>query len=444
MKRQVFKWSTILCLLCVAVFCAYTYNTLFNTASVPTVPEKEEDLPVVTPPVTTPVEHTSFPKLPFLSPVARGGFMQSLGGSADDTVLSSRIIGKNVFVVGYTHSSDYDFTAEEKSVFVAVLSLYGIVERVTLFSGCTYLSSCTTPTGVALALLTPSGFEVVLLNSALERTTLYQKDGTPEHAQLLLSSSSIYCISSFDSSLYLISINFSTLETLETLVTRDSLSVEGFSFIGDKILFISNNSTSFTLYSYDKNLQKTTEYTPSPQEKCVVQSALPAVFSEGIGFCVSMNRDGLIVCAGLTLSGKKVFSTALTRASYSSVIRTSDGNYLVFCSTDRASSCTVLCSHGDILEQNILALSGFTPVDFLYKGGETILLLQSLYEKSGAVVSLDSSNYSTYLYEFPKTTPSSLLLLSSGEIVLTLTAEEDAPSFGASRGGEECFILSLS
>lgn len=439
MKRQVFKWSAIAFLLSVAIVCAHFYSVLTNVTEYPDV---EDTLGQIQTPITPapPTPRTEFPKLPLLSPVS-DGFLQNFGGSGEDFVFSSLVFGENIFVFGHSFSSDYDFLSN--CLFVAKVSSLGVTEKIIEFENATFLSSSLTENGIILAFNTINSTKIVFLNDNLEQTHSFSIPKISTKCNFLLSNQYIFLLAENANGFSLFRLSFDGKEQLSTPFTLDFFAgTVGFSYVFDRLIFIANQNTSLSFFVLDKNLELVSKKSLTFSDVICAQSAIPAFLNQDVGFVLTAKCGENILFLGVTQSGITAFSTTLLKADNSFLLRTESGDYLVFCKKEKQSSATLLCSHGDILEQNILSLSGYFPKDFFYLSGATFILLFDEKEKSGAIVSLNKDTLS-FLYSFEEIEPVSLSFLENG-LLLSLNATKSSPYFGSCYGKTDGFLLNLN
>ncbi len=449
MRKQFFKWTAIVCLFCLSMCCVHAYNLLFpkTAAQDPTVddtPSTETVVPPVqTPPTPVTPTYTTFPKLPLLSPDSDLSFLQNLGGSGDDLLYKCWVDNAFIYAFGQTESADHDFTSPALSPFLARLSLKGVVEKVVLFSGYTYLSSCLTPNGLALALRTDTATTLHFIDSSLSITHSVEFSEAFTEFNFCLDASGLFALGVSSTNSTLFRFDLLDFSSNSFILPKKCLSTVGFCSILDNIIFLANHGTSFTFYRFDKSLTPLSTHLFSYSDPVVALSCVPSFFSSDLGFALTLRRGDKILFCGITHNGKTVFSTNLSTAQNSYLLRSASGNYLAFCSSDTATCCTILSPQGDVKEQS-LALSGFFPVDFVYTYDFLVVLATSVNEKGGYIVRFDSNDSPTFDFSFPSVLPQSLSLTPSGSLVLALSATRTAPSFGSGYGKFDGFVLGLN
>lgn len=439
MKSQVFKWSAVAFLLSVAIICAHFYNAL-NTKS--EYPDTDETLGVQTPISPQPqTPRTEFPKLPLLSPVS-DGFLQNFGGTGEDFVLYSLVLGDDIFVFGHTFSSDYDFLSH--GLFVCRLSNLGVVEKVLEFENATFLSSSLTENGIILAFNTQNSTKIVFLSAELEETHSFIIPKLSTKCTFLLSPEYVFFLAENVGGISIFRLSLDGKEQISLSYSLDYFAgTVGFSYVFDRLIFLANQNTALSFYVFDKNLELISKKSFSYPHTICAQSAIPAFLNQDVGFAITAKCGENILFLGLTQSGITAFSRTLIKADESYLLRTESGDYLAFCKKETDSSATLLCSHGDIIEQNVLSLSGYFPKDFLYQSGSTILLLFDEKEKSGAIASLNSQNTLSFSYSFKDVEPVSLSFSQNG-LLLSLNATASSTYFGSCYGKTDGFLLNLN
>lgn len=443
MNKQVIKWSGIAFLLALCIFCAYSYNALFVNVEEQT----PDDTPVVAPPAEEDEEelpvYTVFPKPPMLSPYSHTGYMQNVGGSRDDTLCSLFSLGTLTYVVGHTFSNDYDFSATDPGVFVATVSQNGMLTKTQYLSqNSLYLASTLFSSGIVVSTTSQSGLVTHFLDGNLNVQNVVRHDVLVSSGRHILSGTDVFGAFLAKNTLFLTKTDSSLTTSLSKKIPCDNLSeIVDFSVLGDKIFILANTKTDFYFIILDENLNEKSRAKITATGTLVAHSAIPSVYrGEGSYVLTARHGDTLsLMC--VNQDGLTEWSKSLMKGTKSKVIRTANANLLVFCATEKNSYASIYCSHGDLLEQNVLSFSGYFPVDFTYS--DALLLLLSPIDKKtgGAIASLSNDNLSTVILTLPEFVPVTLTV-SPDELLLGVNADNSTSGFYA-YGGKDCFVITL-
>ena len=446
MKKQIFKWTSIALLLSVCIFCAYTYDKLFQTTQEETITPPKEDLstPVVTPtPMPEPeIPHTEFPKLSIPSPYSSEGFLQNLGGSEDDSIFKTWAIGDKIFAISNSNSQDYDISSP--SPFVATITSNGTVTKtLSLPPSSTVLSSTLYSSGLVVAYSGDVGLSVVFLDGELRVVHTARYDVQLSQCKLLFSQNGIYCAGVSVNTLFLARILSDFSSTSSKNLPCDGIrEIVDFSFLKNRLLVLLNREYDFGFYTFDQDLT-TNSTAPFPTfGKISAQSAVPSVVGGLFHYTLCANYNDTITLLSVNERGEISWSKSLSRATSSSLLLTPNGNLLVFCATDTASTASLFCSHGDVIEQNVLSLSSLFPVDFTYTDSMYILC-----ENRGidgfCLLRFDQANLVTTLCRVESGKPISLCSTTTS-LIVGLSGNCDHSPYDIGYGKTDGFLLSFS
>lgn len=446
MNKHIIKWSGIAFLLALCIFCVYSYNTLFESTPVP----PEDDEPVVSLPTPEPepepeikVNYTDFPKPSIPSPFSNSGYMQNIGGSRDDTLSALWSIGGVTYVVGHTFSSDYDFNTPDPGVFVATLSQSGTLDKTLYLSqNSLYLASTVFSSGVVVSTTSSSGLVTHFLDGNLKVINTVRHDVLTSAGKLLLSGNDVYGLYLSQNTLFLTrtDTNFST--TLSRKLACDNVcEIVDFSILGNRIYILVNTKTDFYFITLDKELNEKSRARITATGSFIAQSAIPSAYKGVASYTLTAKHGDTITLLCVNEDGQTEWSKSLSKATKSKILRTTSANLLVFCATSNASTASVFCSHGDVIEENVLALTGYFPIDFTYTDSLVVLLSSVDKKKGGAIASINSDNLSSVVFSLPDVTPT-CLALSGDSLLLGASADSSVSGF-STYGGQDCFVVSM-
>ena len=405
-------------LVAISMVCAYLYTSLSTPVSPESTPPSEDSTPTIVPPTVT---HTAFPKLPLLNPTSDVEYVIGLSGSGEDRVLQLFNFGDYIYAFGETDSFDHDFSATQKSVFIAKLTLTGTLLSVKLIQHEVFLSAKVLPS------------EIAVLSSGQEETTLsvFDLDLCPISSFDLPFASNVGALSLGENSLYALASGKNHAVAKYDFVSKtfgvgtlgvNILDIVAFEYIVSPY-FVANTPNGAVLGRVSDDLTATCTTLSGISH---ADSAVPSLDNK-LSFTVSGTTGGKSVVYSFFADGNYSWGKEFFSSNETYLIKTVDG-YLFFASDGTSSTCLRLCSHGDVIDECILSLTGLMPVDFYYDNtGITTLFLSSLAQKKSVIATVDGAYNAQLLYEF-SATPHSFVPLIDG-IAIAVTANSSGSLF---------------
>lgn len=423
MKRYVFKWGSIFCLLCLAVFCAYLYSNLSPdyiytpTPSTPVVGSPSEDDLVM----------TTFPKAPLLEPFSGCRYLLPITGSGDDEIVEVLTFGGYVFVFGNTDSPDYDFGVLEKSLFVAKIDNCGVLERVTTKVGA-FLTAKATPFGIVVVSKCDTGIEIMVFDWELK---LIDSLSLPSNsAEIVLTSSNVTLVTTAPSSVveYTVDTGFN-LRPLDTNLTE----IVALHYIADTIYVVANTDTLPVVVTISDTITK-----------CEVMSLSHVVggipfFDKELGFLL-FGTNGAKATISAIFNGKSGWTKSFIDCEDLGFVPFSDG-YLLFIKGGTSSTCIRLCSHGDVVESCILPFTNLFPVDWSISGDTLYLLFEDTIYNKSTIATYNATVGACVLYQFDP--HPACFVATPNNLLLGVTSNAPTQNFSSGVGGMDSFLICL-
>ncbi len=434
--KNVYKWTAVAVISLVLIISVASIRPS-SPVYTPQAPETEE----VFSDDSSSRPKTEFPKLALSSPFGEEGYLQSLVGSGRDEVKELWHYDGEVFAIGESTSFDYDFSESSGIVFLAKINSLGtLLSIVKIDSSITYLDSALTSEGIIILSLEEGSSRLSLFDFNLNQVKSISLNPLSE-GFLLLCDDSLRLLSA-STSLTITEYGFDLTEKKKIALNGEgNFTLVDFSKIGDTLISLCEKEGSTFLFKADNKLSS---FESKKLDKLTPLSALPALFSDEVGYSLLYkDGEGKVFSGGITLSGKWQWSTCLSTAEDARLLRTKSGRYIAFLREDDKSTATLLCSHGDILEQSVISLSGSFPVEYTYEGGGLLVLTKSCDNQKGALVFLGENDAPQYVFSLPAL-PSSFVLLEDGKISVGLNISVYESPFGSGKGELSSFVLSVS
>lgn len=443
MKNK-YKWAvvTVLCvimIISVIITNPYSENELPITPDTENVFNDQSEMENILP-------STVFPKLALLSPFSPSGFLQHVGGSGKDSIKNLWQSEDYTYAVGETSSIDYDFYSSKGKVFIAKIDNIGRLLSISVpEESVLLLDSQITQYGLVLFTQNQNSSVLSIYNDELHVT---RSISLPICIQgdILVSGDFLYLLTKTEFSFSIKKYDFDLVQKTDSGYSFPSeVFISDFSIIGNTVSVLIECESACYICRFNADLSLEFQKKLQLLENITVLSSLPTLFSGALGYSILYkNESGEIYFSGITVDGDIQWSNLIAKGTDGRFARTISGRYIVFIKNESTSFACMLCPHGDVIEKDILSLSGSFPLEYTYSVNGLTLLTESVNEKKGAIVFIDENDSPSTVFSFPSCRPKTLCLSQNGRITVGVDVSDYSSPFGSGKGELSCFVIGLN
>ena len=446
-RTLIIKWSIIAGLVIVLVFFATVYNNIFNSkqtaidntdysnVSINTDPQLSSDSSLSDESDISKKTLTVFPKEACVKNAPLFNFVQNIGGSKNDEILSTLHIGNKYYIISQSSSTDHDFDSNSvKCLAVSVVNENGTLEKVFVIQG--------TDPKLLDYTVTQDGMLIAYSDSSLKLLKLSLELNCLKETEFLGLNAATADLRTIDDRIYLFTTDNTTLTThiinTSLQVIKSKQSVYSGRVTINAVFTMSNTFKLFLNVDSGRSFIKLLEL--DSELDTMVLKDLSDEFSGRLisvtpFFDKTQHYALLIYSDGGTYLKVYDADNTCTNMSYickeKNVVLINYNNTLLILGNKTAVCC---CIHGDVILENISELCCFTEIaDWIISDNK--LLILGTDDNNACVAVNYSVNHSVISKVYLGTAKPCSVTDSSLSIVITFnSSENDYLNYGQTDG----------